>query len=128
MGEERRRVRSGSPFENRFGFSRAIRIGRRVLVSGTAPIWPDGHCDPDPGAQARRCCELISTALAELGAGPADVTRTRMLITDPVVAGAVGAVHREFFAAAAPSATIVLLSVLLDSRWVVEIEAEAMLA
>jgi enamine deaminase RidA (YjgF/YER057c/UK114 family) len=128
MGEERRRVRSGSPFENRFGFSRAIRVGRRVLVSGTAPIWPDGHCDPDPGAQARRCCELISTALAELGAGPADVTRTRMLITDPEVAGAVGAVHREFFAAAAPAATMVVVAGLLDSRWVVEIEAEAMLA
>jgi enamine deaminase RidA (YjgF/YER057c/UK114 family) len=128
MGEERRRVRSGSPFEDRFGFSRAIRVGRRVLVSGTAPIWPDGHCDPDPGAQARRCCELISTALAELGAGPADVTRTRMLITDPGVAGAVGAVHREFFAAAAPAATMVVVAGLLDSRWVVEIEAEAMLA
>jgi enamine deaminase RidA (YjgF/YER057c/UK114 family) len=128
MGEDRRRVRSGSPFENRFGFSRAIRVGRRVLVSGTAPIWPDGHCDPDPGAQARRCCELISTALAELGAGPADVTRTRMLITDPEVAGAVGAVHREFFAAAAPAATMVVVAGLLDSRWVVEIEAEAMLA
>ena len=127
MGEERRRVSSESPFENRFGFSRAIRVGRRVLVSGTAPIWPDGHCDPDPGAQARRCCALISTALAELGAGPADVTRTRMLITDPEVAGAVGAVHREFFAAAAPAATMVVVAGLLDSRWVVEIEAEAML-
>jgi len=71
----RKRVSSGSPFEGRIGFCRAIRDGDRVLVSGTAPIWPDGSCDPDPGRQAERCLEIISGALSELGASPADVVR-----------------------------------------------------
>ena len=128
MAGGRRRARSGSPFEESFGFSRAVRVGERVLVSGTAPVWPDGSCEPDPAAQARRCFEIISTALAELGARPADVVRTRMLITDPAAADAVGGVHREFFAAAAPAATMVVVAALLDPRWLVEIEAEAVVA
>ena len=122
---ERGRARSGSPYEERYGFSRAVRDGDRVLVSGTAPVWPDGTCDPDPGAQARRCCEIIVGALEELGASPADVVRTRMFVTDAGIADAVGAVHGEFFGAAAPAATMVVVSGLLDPRWLVEIEAEA---
>ena len=128
MAGGRRRAPPGSPFEESFGFSRAVRVGERVLVSGTAPVWPDGSCEPDPAAQARRCFEIISTALAELGARPADVVRTRMLITDPAAADAVGGVHREFFAAAAPAATMVVVAALLDPRWLVEIEAEAVVA
>ncbi len=124
MGE-RRRVRSGSEFERRYGFSRAVRVGDRVIVAGTAPIRPDGGCDPDPAAQARRCCEIIATALDELGASAADVVRTRMFITDPEVSDAVGAVHREFFGEAEPAATMVIVGSLLDPRWLVEIEAEA---
>ena len=114
MSAPRSRTGSDSPFERRYGFSRAVRAGDRIVVSGSAPIWPDGSCDPDPGSQARRCCEIIVAALAELGARPADVVRTRMLITDPSVAGPVGAVHREFFAAAAPAATMVVVAGLLD--------------
>jgi enamine deaminase RidA (YjgF/YER057c/UK114 family) len=124
-GSERRRVRSGSPFEGRYGFSRAIRAGDRVIVAGTAPIWPDGGVDPDPGTQARRCCEIIVEALAELGAGADDVVRTRMFVTDAAVADAVGEVHGEFFGAARPAATMVVVAGLLDPRWTVEIEAEA---
>jgi enamine deaminase RidA (YjgF/YER057c/UK114 family) len=126
MGEGRRRTRSESPYEGRYGFARAIRAGDRVIVAGTAPVWPDGSCDPDPGAQARRCCEIIVTALAELGAGPADVVRTRMFVTDAAIADAVGAVHGEFFGEARPAATMVVVSGLLDPRWLVEIEAEAL--
>ena len=63
---ERRRVSSGSPFEPQVGFSRAVRVGQRVLVSGTAPVWPDGSCDPDPANQARRCLAIILAALTEL--------------------------------------------------------------
>jgi enamine deaminase RidA (YjgF/YER057c/UK114 family) len=59
------RISSGSPFEEQFGFSRAVRRGRRVLVSGTAPIWPDGSCDPEVSAQARRCLEIIGEALRD---------------------------------------------------------------
>ncbi len=121
---ERRRSRSGSPYEERYGFSRAARAGDRVLVSGTAPVWPDGSCDPDPAVQARRCCEIIVAALAELGVSADEVVRTRMYVTDAAHADAVGEVHREFFGTAAPAATMVVVAGLLDPRWVVEIEAE----
>jgi enamine deaminase RidA (YjgF/YER057c/UK114 family) len=67
---ERQRIASGSPFESEIGFCRALRVGDRVVVAGTAPIWPDGSCDPDPGVQARRCLEIILASLAEAGAGP----------------------------------------------------------
>jgi len=127
MSTPRRRAGSDSPFERRYGFSRAVRIGERVVVSGSAPIWPDGSCDPDPRAQARRCCEIIVAALAEVGTGAADVVRTRMFVTDPAHSDAVGEVHREFFGPAAPAATMVVVAGLLDPRWVVEIEAEAQL-
>ena len=64
---DRQRIPSGSKFEPTIGFSRALRVGRNVYVSGTAPIWPDGSCDPDPEIQARRCLEIILEALAEAG-------------------------------------------------------------
>ena len=128
MSEPRRSASSVSPYERRYGFSRAVRTGDRVIVAGTAPVWPDGSCDPDPAAQARRCCEIIVAALGELGASAAQVVRTRMLITDPEVADVVGEVHREYFGAAAPAATMVVVAALLDPRWLVEIEAEASLA
>jgi enamine deaminase RidA (YjgF/YER057c/UK114 family) len=107
------------------GFSRALRIGSRVLVAGTAPVWADGSCDPDPEAQARRCLEIIVAALAEAGATPGDVVRTRMFITDAGDAEAVGRAHAEVFADVRPVATMVVVAGLLDSRWKVEIEAEA---
>jgi enamine deaminase RidA (YjgF/YER057c/UK114 family) len=124
---ERQRVASGSPFEATIGFSRAIRVGDRVLVSGTAPIWPDGTCDSDPAAQARRCIEIIAGALSEAGASLADVVRTRMFLTDAADADAVGAAHGEAFGAMPPAATMVVVAALLDPRWKVEIEAEAVL-
>lgn len=124
-GAGRSRVSSGSPFEARFGFSRAVRVGRRVVVSGTAPIWPDGACDPGAGVQARRCLEIIAEALAESGAGMEDVVRTRMFITDAVDSDAVGEAHGEAFGETGPAATMVVVAGLLDPRWKVEIEAEA---
>ena len=119
------RVDSGSPFEGRFGFSRAVRRGRRVIVSGTAPIWPDGSCDTDPAAQARRCLEIIADAMGKAGAEMSDVVRTRMYIVDPVDSDAVGVVHGETFGNVRPAATMVVVAGLLDPRWKVEIEAEA---
>ena len=121
----RKRVSSGSPFESTIGFSRAIRVGDRILVSGTAPIWPDGSCDPDPAVQTRRCLEIIEAALAELGASVSDVVRTRMFITDASDADAVGRTHGEVFGGVKPAATMVVVAELLDPRWKVEIEAEA---
>jgi enamine deaminase RidA (YjgF/YER057c/UK114 family) len=123
--DDRRRARSGSPFEESIGFSRAVRAGDRVLVSGTAPIWPDGSCAEDAGVQADRCFEIALAALAELGGTPGDVVRTRMYITDPGVTDLVGAAHRRAVGAAAPAATMVVVAALLDPRWKVEIEVEA---
>jgi enamine deaminase RidA (YjgF/YER057c/UK114 family) len=127
MTLDRQRVSSGSPYEPTIGFSRAVRVGDRVLVSGTAPVWPDGSCDPDPEAQARRCLEIVIAALAEAGAQPADVVRTRMFVTSADHADAVGRAHGEVFAAVRPAATMVVVAGLLDDRWKVEIEAEAVL-
>lgn len=124
---DRTRIASGSPFEATIGFSRAVRVGDRVLVSGTAPIWPDGSCDQDPYVQARRCLQIIADALAEAGADTAHVVRTRMYITDAAFASAVGRAHAEVFADVRPAATMVVVSALLDPRWHVEIEAEASL-
>ena len=118
-------VRSGSPYEEPIGFSRAVRVGDRVVVSGTAPVWPDGSCDPDPEAQARRCLEIIVTALREAGAGPEHVVRTRMFLTDAGDWEAVGRAHGAVFRAVRPAATMVVVAALLDPRWKVEIEAEA---
>src|SRR5947199_4216962 len=114
MSSERRRIASGSPFEPTIGFCRAIRVGERVLVAGTAPIWPDGSCDPDPGIQARRCFAIILEALGQLGAGPRHVVRTRMFLTDASYAEAVGAAHGAVFAEVRPVATMVVVAGLLD--------------
>ncbi len=83
MTTDRQRVASGSPYEPEIGFSRALRVGNRVLVAGTAPVWPDGEVDPDPYVQARRCLEIIVAARAEAGAKPEHVVRTRTFLTDP---------------------------------------------
>ena len=122
----RQHYSSGSPFEPRVGFNRAVRIGNQVHVSGTGPVWPDGSFDDDAGAQTRRCLEIVVEALAELGASPVDVIRTRLYLTDPADIDAIGSVHAEFFGAAAPASTAVVVA-LLDPRWKIEIEAEAVL-
>ena len=123
----RENVSSGSPFEPRYGFSRAVRVGDRVLVAGTAPIWPDDFVDPDPGAQTERCLEIMLAALAEVGGAPGDVVRTRSFITDAAHADAVGAAHGRVFSEIRPASTMVVVAGLLDPRWVVEMELEAQL-
>ncbi|MFT3865437.1 MAG: RidA family protein [Solirubrobacterales bacterium] len=124
---ERKRVGSGSPFEPKIGFSRATKVGDQIFVSGTGPVWPDGSCDPDVAAQARRCLEIVDEALALLGAGLEDIVRTRIYLTDPADIEAVGPVHAEFFGEVRPAATAVAVAALLDPRWKVEIEADALL-
>jgi enamine deaminase RidA (YjgF/YER057c/UK114 family) len=123
----RQLVASGSPFEKAFGFSRAVRVGERVVVAGTAPVWPDGSCSQDAGVQARRCFEIIAAALGQAGASLADVVRCRMFVIDSSDAEAVGAVHGQLFAEIRPAATMVIVAGLLDPRWKVEIEAEAII-
>jgi enamine deaminase RidA (YjgF/YER057c/UK114 family) len=122
---DRRRTSSGSPFEPLIGFSRAIRTeDGRVLVSGTGPVGAD---DADPATQMRRCVEIVAQALQDLGASLDDVVRTRMYLTDESHWEAVGKVHGEAFGSARPAATMVVVKALVDPRWTVEIEAEALL-
>ncbi len=128
VSDERFRITSGSPFEPTIGFSRAIRVGDRVLVSGTGPIWPDGSCDPDPQVQAQRCMEIIVQALREADAGPEHVVRTRMFLTNVADSEAVGRAHGAVFGSIRPAATMVVIQSLLDPRWKVEIEAEAIIS
>ena len=123
----RRNVSSGSPFEPRYGFSRAVRLNDRVLVAGTAPIWPDDFVDPDPKTQARRCIEIMLDALSEAGGSREDVVRTRMYITDQAHGDAVGEAHGEVFSEIRPASTMVVVGGPLDPRWHVEMELEAVL-
>jgi enamine deaminase RidA (YjgF/YER057c/UK114 family) len=124
---DRKRVSSGSKYEASIGFSRALRVGRNVYVSGTAPIWPDGSCDPDPEIQARRCLEIILEALAGAGATAKHVVRTRMFLTDPSYADAVSRAHGAVFGEVRPASTMVVIVRMLDPRWKVEIEADAVM-
>jgi enamine deaminase RidA (YjgF/YER057c/UK114 family) len=124
----RRLVSSGSPFEPTIGFSRAVRDGRHVLVAGTAPVMPDGADLPaDAYGQARRCLEIVEAALREAGAGPEHVVRTRTFLVDADDWEDVGRAHGELFATVRPASTMVVVSALLDPRWRVEIEADALL-
>ena len=120
-------ARSGSPFEAAIGFSRAVRIGSTIAVSGTAPVWPDGSVDPDPAVQARRCWEIAVTALEELGGSVDDVIRTRQFVVDAADGDAIGQVHGEFFGGVQPASTMVVVAGLLDPRWKVEVELDALL-
>ena len=122
---ERTRAHSMSPYEAKIGFSRAVRVGDRIVVSGTAPIWPDGSCDADPEAQAKRCIEIIGDSIDRLGGSLDDVVRTRMFLVDVVDAEAVGRAHAAAFGRAAPAATMLVVAGFLDERWRVEFEAEA---
>lgn len=124
---DRQLITSGSAFENRVGYSRAVRIGDRVWVSGTAPIMP-GDADPPTTAyeQTQVCLGIIERALEEAGARLDDVVRTRIYVTDASLIDDVGRAHGEAFATARP-ATTGIVTALLDPRWLVEIEAEAVI-
>jgi enamine deaminase RidA (YjgF/YER057c/UK114 family) len=124
---ERRLIPGHSPFEPIVGFSRAVVAGRAVHVAGTAPIPPEG--DPPEGAyeQAKLCLEIIGGALAEAGASFDDVVRTRVYLTNRADGRAVGRAHGEVFGEIRPASTMLVVKGLLDPRWLVEIEAEAVL-
>jgi enamine deaminase RidA (YjgF/YER057c/UK114 family) len=124
---ERRTISSGSVWEERYGYSRAVVAGDRVFVSGTAPVMP-GDADPpsDAYGQARRCLEIILAALDQADATPADVVRTRIFVTDPSLMDEVMRAHGEVFAETKPACTGIVTA-LVDPRWLVEIEVEGIL-
>ncbi|TRW84855.1 RidA family protein [Mycolicibacterium sp. 018/SC-01/001] len=114
-------VSSGSPFEDRVGYSRAVRVGPFIAVAGTtAP-------GPDPAHQTREVLQRIATALGEVGAGLSDVIRTRIFVTDIGCWPEVGAVHAEIFGAIRPVTTMVEVAALIAPDLYVEIEADAYL-
>ncbi|MBI5708324.1 MAG: RidA family protein [Armatimonadetes bacterium] len=120
-------ISSGSPFEPQIGFSRAVRVGNWVSVSGTAPILPDGSAPPGgAGPQARRCLEIIEGALSEAGLSKTDVVRTRVYLRNACDWIAVAQVHGEVFGEIRPASTFVAVAGFIDPNWLVEIEADAM--
>ena len=126
---DRLNVSSGSPWEPVVGFSRAVRVGDRVVVAGTIATMPDGADPPaDPYGQARRCLEIIGKALAEAGAGFADVVRTRMYMAAGVDFDEVARAHGEVFGDVRPAATALYVTGFVDPRYLVEIEAEAVVS
>jgi enamine deaminase RidA (YjgF/YER057c/UK114 family) len=123
----RRLISSAQPLEQTYGYSRAVVVDGRVYVSGTVATMADGSDPPaGPYEQARRALEIILEALAEAGAGPEHVVRTRMFVTDRAFMPEVGRAHGEVFGGARPATTALVVQ-LLDPRWLVEIEAEAVL-
>jgi enamine deaminase RidA (YjgF/YER057c/UK114 family) len=127
---ERQNISSGSPFEPRVGMSRGVRLGPIVAIAGTAPLGADGRTvgHGDAAAQARRCLEVIRQALERAGASLADVVRTRILLTRIDDWEAVGTVHGEVFRDIRPVNTIMEVSRFIDPDWLVEIEADAVVA
>ncbi len=125
---ERRHIAGHAPMEPVVGYSRAVVAGRHVYVSGTAPIPADGSDPPESVyEQARLCLEIVLGALAEAGAGAEDVVRTRLYVVDADEFDDVGRAHGEVFGEIRPATTGIVVESLLEPRWRVEIEADAVL-
>jgi enamine deaminase RidA (YjgF/YER057c/UK114 family) len=126
---QRRLISSGSPYEPVVGYSRAVRVGDRVFVAGCAPIMPDGgEPPPDAYGQARRCLGIVERALVEAGSSLADVVRTRVYLVRLKDFEAVGRAHGEAFSEIRPANTTVVVAGLVDPRWLVEIEVDAVVS
>ena len=128
MTDLRKNISSGGPWEAAFGYSRAVRIGRHVNVSGSTAAGPDGKpASADAYEQSKETLARIVDALAEAGARPEDVVRTRIYVTDVADAPAVGRAHVAVFGDIRPCATLVAVSGLMTPELIIEIEAEAIL-
>ena len=127
---EKKLITTGAPWEKMVGYSRAVRIGNQVAVSGTAPVGENGETFAigDPYAQTKRCIEIIEVALKEAGAELKDVVRTRVFVTDISHWESVGRAHGEAFGDILPASAMVEVSGLIDPEMLVEIEADAVIA
>ena len=127
--KNRQQVFSGSPYEPKIGICRAVRTGRFIAVSGTAPIGPDRKTVGigDPAVQSRRCFEIIKAAIEGLGGKLSDVIRTRILLTRIEDWEKVSMVHGEFFKDIRPANTIMQVTRFIDSEWLIEIEADVVI-
>jgi enamine deaminase RidA (YjgF/YER057c/UK114 family) len=120
----RKNISGGSPYEPIIGFSRAVRSGHSVLLSGTGPVGAEAE---DAAGQTRRIFAIAAEALAKAGATFNDVIRTRMYLTHAEDWEAVGRVHGEFFGDTRPAATMVVVAALLNPAWRIEIEMDAII-
>jgi enamine deaminase RidA (YjgF/YER057c/UK114 family) len=118
----RKNIPGTSPFEPIIGFSRAVRIGNQIHVSGTGPVGAD---TTDVSKQTERCLDLIATALSNAGGAMEHVYRTRMYLTHAEDWEAAGRIHGKFFGVIRPAATMVVVAALLNPAWRIEIEADA---
>lgn len=127
---EKKIIRTGAPWETLVGYSRAVRVGSQIAVSGTAPVGDNGETVAvgDPFAQTQRCIEIIEKALQEAGASLKDVVRTRIFVTDISHWEAIGRAHGEAFAEIMPATAMVEVSGLIDPDMLVEIEADAIIS
>ena len=127
MGSQRQHVSTGSPFESKVGISRAVRSGNIIAVTGSAPLGKDGKtvAKGNAAAQARRCLEIIQSAIEGLGGKLSDVTRTRILLTRIEDWERVATVHGEFFGSIRPASTVMQVVRFIDPDWLIEIEADA---
>ena len=126
---ERKTILSGSPFEQKVGFARAVRVGNHICVSGTAPITDDGKsaCVGDAYGQTKRCLEIIKTAIEKAGATIESVVRTRIFLTDIDKWEEVARAHQEMFNDIKPTSTLLEVTKLIKPEWIVEIEAECII-
>jgi enamine deaminase RidA (YjgF/YER057c/UK114 family) len=126
---ERRLVFSGNPYEGIWGHSRAVRVGEHISVSGTAPIPADGSEPPaDAYGQTRLCLDIILKALADIGAQAQDVVRTRVYGTRADIFDDVARAHHEVFGEISPASAFVVIKELARPEWLVEVEADAIVA
>ncbi len=120
----RQDISGGSPYEPIIGFSRAVRIGNSVHVSGTGPVGADNE---DAAGQTRRIFQIVEDVLKKAGASLDNVVRTRMYLAHAEDWEAVGRVHGEFFATSRPASTMVVVAALLNPAWRIEMEFDAVL-
>jgi enamine deaminase RidA (YjgF/YER057c/UK114 family) len=127
---ERQLVSSGSYLEPVIGFSRAVRVGNHIVVGGTAPIAAAGGtaAPGDVYGQTKRCLEIVAKAIADAGGHMEDVTRTRIILTDIGLWKDAARAHAEAFGAIRPVTTLMQVTAFVDAAWLVEIEAEAIIA
>lgn len=125
MAVERTLVSSGSPWEQTYSYSRAVRVGNRVVVAGTAPNFGDDPVPDDAELQARKVYEIIGRSLAEVGASFEDVILTRVYVTDLADFDPVAKIHGEIFRGVQPANTTVVVTSLYNPAWKIEVEVEA---
>jgi enamine deaminase RidA (YjgF/YER057c/UK114 family) len=130
MDYDRELISNGNPMEAIVGFSRAVRVGPYISIGGTAPVGPDGKTVGvgDVAAQARQCLEIIKAALEQAGSGLEDVVRTRVLLTDISNWKSAIDVRKEYFRDVRPVDTIMAVSGFVNPEWLVEFEADAVIA